>query len=242
MKKIEKLIQNRNLDELDNIYSIDIETPSNFLDYLHTLALFVMFTLLRIFVNISLLFCSIYWDIELLFNILVKKYISKNYKKYIINKLNKHCENISKDGTLYLGTYNDIIGRYTIIHYLEQLNVKPINYKDFIKNFILIYRDCYITFSDGGKERGLYNFTDTRRRRSLGDIYLVTKTYFPDVKIQDVVKVLVDLCEKDIIKASYCTTINKYVFHTDSDRYINGRLEWLDNGKWFDVVKEFKDE
>lgn len=56
--------------------------------------------------------------------------------------------------------------------------------------------------------------TDTGRRRSLGDIYMICKYYYPNCTLSEVFETLHDLCSnRQGFRTSYCYTINKRVYY-----------------------------
>lgn len=50
------------------------------------------------------------------------------------------------------------------------------------------------------------------KRRSLGDIFLICKYYYPECTIEQVLKILITLIDDGQISANYCGTICKVVF------------------------------
>lgn len=107
--------------------------------------------------------------------------------------------------------------------------------KEFIREFILKYNSNYDTFA------GEYIQCAKNRRRSLGDIYLITKYYYPNCTIEDVIKELIHLLNTKKIAGSYCSTIHKYVFHNQSDAYIKeSKTEYPNNIRWEEIVKVYE--
>lgn len=61
--------------------------------------------------------------------------------------------------------------------------------------------------------------TDTGRRRSLGDIYKISKYYYPDCTLIDVLRLLYNVIPTKIrngFRTSYCSTIRKRVWYFSS--------------------------
>ncbi len=79
------------------------------------------------------------------------------------------------------------------------------------------------------------------RRRSLGDIYLLTRHYRPDISISTLIKELIKMCENKRLGGCYCTTIHKYVFTRDSLTFLtDSKTEYHPNIQFKDVIKAFK--
>jgi hypothetical protein len=115
------------------------------------------------------------------------------------------------------------------------------DYKNFIKWFITTGRCAYNTTVVTKNEVNHY-YCGTDRRRSLGDIYLITKHYFPNVTILQVLHTLFELIDSKKISGSFCTMISKYVFHNDS-KYtsFNDLVEYNNyNNKLIDYYKAYQ--
>lgn len=129
-----------------------------------------------------------------------KESISKGIQNYEKCILNDHAG-------LLLGTHNRYPANITIFKDLET----------FIFNFLNVLNVKYCTLH----KETLEMTCERGKRRSLEDIFLICKYYYPNCTMEEVLIVLIDILEnKDIyIGASYCNTINKYVFHIQSDVY-----------------------
>lgn len=117
----------------------------------------------------------------------------------------------------------------------------------FIENFILTYRKHYNTITY--TQDFLFNkslkqiICGMNRRRSLGDIFLICKHYYPNCTIHEVLTILVKLLEHHTISGSFCHTINKYVFHTDSNTYVrNDVVEYEGIDKFTKIIDAYKHE
>ncbi len=92
------------------------------------------------------------------------------------------------------------------------INSKHSKFEDFIIEFFKIYNnECNTIHTNHSKI-----ICDTNRRRSLHDIYLITKYYYPEVTFIDIIKTIISLLKIGVICGSYCSTVNKYVFYTSS--------------------------
>jgi len=119
----------------------------------------------------------------------------KNILKTIKYDLEKHAENLHKyDKYYHLG--DDFVDEGRAL-------------SNFIYNFILDFNYKYYTY-----DLNNYTICAPGKRRSLGDIYLICKYYYPDCTIEEVLKILIKHLKNNTtdIKGSYCYDIQKYVF------------------------------
>lgn len=173
--------------------------------------------------------------LNILNNILdLSKYIYIKIKSHprfknsrIRNIMNNWYSKIEKEELLYLGgkdlKFKDVDLKQFIIKFFNEYNNKyntyPNHYNinlDTPENFRWTYRNFNV-------------FCETHRRRSLGDVYRISKTYFPSTKIEEVLEILIQLCESKELSGSYCTTIHKFVFHKQNENfYPKGETEYGD--------------
>lgn len=145
-------------------------------------------------------------------------------KSKIRNIMHKWYSKIEKEELLYLGD--------------KDLKFNDIDLKQFIIKFFYEYNNKYNTYlshynKNLGSEdvrwgyRDFNAFCDAHRRRSLGDVYRISKTYFPSTKIEEVLEILIELCEDKKLSGSYCNTIQKFVFHKLNENfYPKGKTEY----------------
>lgn len=92
---------------------------------------------------------------------------------------------------------------------------------------------------------------DSKRRRSLGDIYCIAKEYFPNTTPLEILYIFIYLSEHNSnLKFSYCHTVEKLVFHTtrDSGRVFESKVEYfnfsndieLKKLKYNDIINSIK--
>jgi len=77
--------------------------------------------------------------------------------------------------------------------------------KEFIKTFI--YKEYRTIYKKNKKEQcrsGAY--------RSMGDIYNLCREYYPNIKVEEVMKCLVDMYKNGKTASFYCSNIRKRVF------------------------------
>lgn len=149
----------------------------------------------------------------------------KNLAK-IKDLLNKHANDVFKDtGLLYVDFKGDQ-KRYDT------------NSREFIYNFIHTYNLKFDTKYVDNKEAFQCSYG---RRRSLGDIYLITKNYYPEITIEEVLTHLIDFAEKGWIAGMHCGQIHKYVFFNNGLYKREDRLEYLpDSLKFRDLINIYK--
>jgi len=133
---------------------------------------------------------------------------------YIIY-VNKRKKEVSKILQKYADRYEKHVGPlYFDKTQREDMNSYSVNLTSF-----LVYSFFYLN-----GERDTIGLTSSnipyvqclkRKRRSLGDIYLICKYYYPNTNIEDVLRILIRMLVDKRIKASYCTNIHKYVFHNE---------------------------
>jgi len=139
-----------------------------------------------------------------------------NKNKYIKNALKDYEKKLLKQPSLYLDDF--------------PWKQEPLDI--FIANFINIYRNNYFTLDSKGRYH-----CSTYRRRSVGDIYLICKYYYPDCTLEQVLTHLIEWLKMEKIYGGWCSTINKFVFHCDSDNYNpKNQVEYGDDLIFQDIV------
>lgn len=87
----------------------------------------------------------------------------------------------------------------------------PATLEEFLQKFFVTYNNEHPTiYVESKKEQ-----TSVSRRRSLGDIFLICKYYYPECTLKDVVQILFVTFPAKIkdFRSSYCHTIKKRVFY-----------------------------
>ena len=82
--------------------------------------------------------------------------------------------------------------------------------KDFLKNFLVTYNKEKATIVKQSKRA----HTPKAKTRSLGDIYRITKSYFPDTTLKEVLTIITDF---EYISGHYCPDIHKQVYFIGND-------------------------
>ncbi len=143
--------------------------------------------------------------------------------------------------------------RYGSYNHNTQHNIKKeLLTKEFIYSKRFDYRDFIIEFFKNYNNEcntvhciHLKHICNTNRRRSLHDIYLITKYYYPEVTFVDIIKTIISLLKIGVICGSYCSTVNKYVFYTpgvSSHNSFGHQLEFTNELTFNDLKKYIEDE
>lgn len=106
----------------------------------------------------------------------------------------------SYDGELTLSTANGL--------FRLEIDSSKVTLSEFIHSFLYHYNNTFPTCDKNKKVT-----TPTGKRRSLGDIYMICRSYFPDVTLKDVLRVLCFITESRGYRSSYCYQINKRVWY-----------------------------
>lgn len=167
----------------------------------------LMFPLMVIMCTINI-FYSIY--LYLSKTIFFKsKYIKKSLKEYELS--------LNGKDTYYLGDNTN--GNWKCI------NLNP-DMEEFIKTFFNRYNLTYFTYESSTDKL----VCKRHRRRSVGDIYLICKNYFPDTNLDEVIKCLIRLVNSNTLAVSKCSDIKKYVFvkkDSYTGNYMTKELEFM---------------
>jgi hypothetical protein len=104
---------------------------------------------------------------------------------------------------------------------------EKITLEQFITTFI---KKKYNTIYKKNKKEQCYSGA----YRSMGDIYNLCREYYPDVKVEQVMKCLVNMYKKGEVFSFYCPNIRKRVFRPITSSYPIGNLnihkEFDENG------------
>ena len=110
---------------------------------------------------------------------------------------------------------------------LESREVNDKTVDCFIKNFLTEYNRKNRTIEVESKRV----VTGAYRSRSIRDIYLLSKHYFPEVTLADVAQILADLLGNDIF-CLHCKDVGQIVFFRAVDSYSESYLnsDYYENG------------
>lgn len=161
-------------------------------------------------------------------------------------KLKEEEENLKSDLKIWLKGYKGVLRNeeyYTLIHKItgEKLKIPYENVTTFLYYFLIKHNSEFNTY------HGNYFVCGVNRRRSIHDLYLISKNYFPTLTLEELILALNDLIENRQICTQYCTTINKYVFyskHVSEHHCTSHSLEFTNNYKlnFYNLIKYLKDE
>lgn len=108
---------------------------------------------------------------------------------------------------------------------------------DFVRNFLVDYNNKHETLLDGRF------YCQTFRRRSVEDIYNLTRNYFPEITQNDVIEILIDLLFENkedknyLINGIYCSGIKRTVFKcwpANKDAYYSYKVAGSSYVQFFD--------
>lgn len=214
------------IEDFNDDRKIDIKDNDEIKDYCLKILGIILFLCLSPIIISVLIITLIGFIIE----VSVKRYFIKNHLKRLINNsLKNHLKKLSKN-TYYLSGYAtkvDFVNTNTSLY-------------EFIKNFLVSYKDNYNANYNTYENNTNKFICGINRRRSLGDIYLICKHYYPKCTINEVLENLVKLNSDGYINTQYCTTIHKQVFfsscisiHNDKDC----KLDYCD--LTFDIITNY---
>jgi len=152
--------------------------------------------------------------------------------KRVKGVINKHEEFVLEGNSDRFFFLADHSGTPIINDYMSH------NLEKFIQYFISSYNYNWYTVDS----ITLKPVCNTNKRRSLGDIFLTCRCYFPSCTMEQVLIILIDLLEKKKIGGgSYCNTIYKYVFHNQSKIYNRyDPVEYSKDINFEDLIEVYK--
>lgn len=112
---------------------------------------------------------------------------------------------------------NQILGSYPMsLRILGLLRKREETPKQFLINFFTNFNNTKPTIFTGSKETQ----TEPGKRRSLGDIFMIMRYYYPEITLKEVVTFLHKDLPRELkgFRSSYCSTIKKRTFYYDSDK------------------------
>lgn len=104
---------------------------------------------------------------------------------------------------------------------ISRENTKEITPFQFLSTFLQVWNNVYPTVY---VENDLQQ-CETKCRRSLGDLFMLTKYYFPEITLLEVITILHDLFngEYEHFCTDYCGVINKRVYYYNT--FYNTKIE-----------------
>jgi len=115
----------------------------------------------------------------------------------------------------------------------------PNSYDEFMKQFFVNYSRNYCTYNVSNDKM----VCDRFRRRSIQDIYLISKTYFPSITLDDVIQELILLVKTEYLGVSKCSDIHMYVFKKKDDYtgvYTDKELEFMSGVNFKQLMKYYE--
>ena len=208
-------------------------------------------------INLTLLLISPLFIISCIINFIY--YFVKDYyeKKDEIKRIKKLKIKIEAWIDYYQQYVNEIaplkLGSSVMSSYnLSRINPQDLNiegfkhlFKEYDKKFILRF------LSNINNEYYTVNSKTNRvtcrlsARRSIQDIYLVVKYYFPEITFEQVLEDIVRLYNEQFINGSFCNDVRLYVFYTDQisfARHSDKTLELSQELTFKDLINYFNNK
>lgn len=173
----------------------------------------------------------------------IKPYVLKIKKKDNSLKSFDSRNQYSQEGFLPKHRYGlDFYNEANRVQEYEEFQIKDRNLNSFISNFFKEYVYNCITMDK--TERYICGIN---RRRSLHDLYLICKNYFPECTFEDVLKTVINMTKNytPSLNYSFCRDVNKYVFYISViSNHIQGdsKLEFNDSISFNDLKIYYKNE
>lgn len=209
------------------------------------------------FINIGLLLISPLFIISCIINFIyyfIKDYYekkaeikhNKKLKIKIKSWINQYRQDVNQMTPLKLG--NSVMSHWDI----DRINPQDLNiegfkhlFKEYDKKFILRFlrnmnNEYYTVNSKTNKVTCRLS-----ARRSIRDIYLIVKYYFPEITFEQVLEDIVKLYNEGFINGSFCNDVKLYVFYTDQisySRYSDRLLEYSHELKFRDLINYFNNK
>lgn len=170
----------------------------------------------------------------------------KKLKAEIEAWIDYYKQGVNQMTPLKLG--NSIMSSYN----LNKINPQDLNivnfknlFKTYDKKFILrflrnINNEYYTVDSETNKITCRLS-----ARRSIKDIYLIVKYYFPEITFEQVLEDIVELYNEKFINGSFCNDVRLYVFYTDQisfSRHPDKTLEFSQELTFKDLINYFNNK
>jgi len=114
------------------------------------------------------------------------------------------------------------------------------NPKAFLRRFFKEYNTNHYTIVD---DLDKHIICGPNRRRSIEDIYQITRYYFPKVTLDQVIKLLIELVHENCLGLSKCNDIKKYVFVNKcpyTGVYLDKELEFIAGVNFRQLIKYYE--
>lgn len=221
MNKLDKLLKNFD-EKLPENYSDYL-----FINYLMNTGLLLSISIISFMMSIMLFIFSPIYALLSLINMIIKYDYEMKSKYTLKNILPTWAEKLHLRVPYYKLHTKSIL-----------TNKKPLD--SFILDFMIDYNTRFDTYDNLG-----WFVCGTDRRRSLGDIYLICKGYYPNCTIEEVFKILIRMLNDGIICGSYCNTIHKFVFypsHHSSHNSFDVKVEYKEGIRFKQLLELYKNK
>lgn len=222
-----------NIPLLNNINIRNLFLKINIYNKYEFIPFFILITILNTCI-LSLLLLALPFIIILAiidYSIDLVKYVFKKYRlkyknKFVKEVLLRHQNNLTK------------FANCKLVHY--HTNKEYVFIEQSLQNFILYFFSNINPQFNTINEKG-YVVCGIGRRRSVGEIFLICKHYYPECTLEEVLSILIKYGARRNISGSYCNTINKYVYYVQYTNHMyRGRLEFTDLYRHEDLVEIYK--
>jgi hypothetical protein len=225
---MENNFRNSFLDKLNRLGEIELAegTKYNFIVcyFLNLLCLSLFFSAGVIILPLVIVLSIAEYAIDL-YKYILLKYRIRNKDKFIKDSLLKHQKKLLKANEYYILKGAKI----------SQIEIDNTPLSSFIYTFLNINNSRYCTYTDK-----LNYICDLYRRRSVGDIFLICRYYYPKCTLEEVQIELLKLVQNGKISGSYCNTILKYVYYIGStNQGYNNKLEFIEHFKFRDMQEVY---
>ena len=170
----------------------------------------------------------------------------KELKVKIESWINQYKQDVNQMTPLKLG--NSVMSSYNLSRINPQdLNIKGFKHlfkeydKKFILRFLLNMNNEYYTV-DSKTNKVTCRLS---ARRSIRDICLIVKYYFPEITFEQVLEDIVSLYDEQFINGSFCNDVRLYVFYIDQisfARYPDRTLELSQELTFKDLINYFNNK
>ena len=222
----------------NNHSKIDRDSSNDEVFEMGLLVLFIIST-----VNLGLFLISPLFIISCVINFIyyhVKDYYekkaeikrSKELKVKIKDWIDNYKQDVNQMTPLKLG--NSVMSHWDIDRINPQdLNIKGFKhlFKEYDKKFILRFlRNINNEYYTVNPETNRVTCR-LSARRSIRDIYLVVKYYFPEITFEQVLEDIVYLFREDFINGSFCNDVRLYVFYPSVVSFLRNPEKILENSQ-----------
>lgn len=109
---------------------------------------------------------------------------------------------------------------------LENFENTNQSWEEFVENFILNYTYKFVTIKQID-ENTWETDTDIEKHRSLGDIFIISRFYYPFLSLKELVSFLFKKTNENIFYCLFCENINKLTFFKAGSRGYGNNFQYM---------------